>query len=97
VGGIVTFYTLFLIHFKTRRVYIAGCTPYPDSARVKQQARNFSMLLDDIDEKCRYVIPDRDNSFSGFEYPQIPAETSQVGCKSSLGERLKHYYFKKAA
>ena len=172
VGGLVTFYTLFLIHLKTRRVHIAGCTPYPDSAWVKQQARNFSMLLDDIDEKCRYVIHDRDNSFSGFdfilkaqgikivktppkapmcnafaerfvrearqtlnqiiplgqwhfrhvlksieqhhnnerphqgignqiplgfEYPQIPAEASQVGCKSSLGGLLKHYYFKKAA
>jgi hypothetical protein len=33
----------------------------------------------------------------GFEYPQIPAEASQVGCKSSLGGLLKHYYFKKAA
>lgn len=68
VGGLVTFYTLFLIHLKTRRVHIAGCTPYPDSAWVKQQARNFSMLLDDIDEKCRYVIHDRDNSFSGFDF-----------------------------
>jgi putative transposase len=171
MGGLVTFYTLFLIHLKTRRVHIAGCTPHPDSAWVKQQARNFSMLLDDIDEKCRYVIHDRDNSFAGFdfilkaegikivktppkapmcnayaerfvrearetlnkiiplgqwhfrhtlqfieqhhnkerphqgidnhiplgyEYLAAPADTSQVGCKSSLGGLLNHYY-KKAA
>lgn len=64
----MTFYTLFLIHLKTQRIHIAGCTPNPDSAWVKQQARNFSMLLDDIDEKYRYVIYDRDNSFSGFDF-----------------------------
>jgi len=66
--GLVTFYTLFLIHLKTRRVHIAECTANPDSAWVKQQARNFSMLLDDIDAKCRYVIHDRDTSFAGFDF-----------------------------
>jgi len=68
IGGLVTFYTLFLVHLKTRSVHIAGCTANPDSAWIKQQARNFSMLLDDIDEKCRYVIHDRDASFSGFDF-----------------------------
>ncbi|MGD8836167.1 MAG: hypothetical protein PVJ19_14580 [Desulfobacteraceae bacterium] len=92
---LVTFYTLFIIHLKTRRVHIAGCTPNPDSAWIKQQARNFSLLLDDIDEKCRQGIGNQIPL--GFEYPQIPAEASQVGCKSSLGGLLKHYYFKKAA
>ncbi len=68
LGGLVTFYTLFLIHLKTRRVHIAGCSANPDSAWVKQQARDFSMRLDDIDEKCRYVIHDRDASFAGFDF-----------------------------
>jgi transposase InsO family protein len=68
MGGLVTFYTLFLIHLKTRRVHIAGCTANPDSAWVKQQARNFSMRLADVDEKCRYVIHDRDASFAGFDF-----------------------------
>ncbi|MGD8845087.1 MAG: hypothetical protein PVI54_06225, partial [Desulfobacteraceae bacterium] len=57
-----------IISVKTRRVPIAGCTPYPDAAWVRQQARNFFMLLEDIDEKCRYVIHDRDNSFAGFDF-----------------------------
>jgi hypothetical protein len=68
MGGLVTFYTLFIIHLKTRRVHIAGCTPNSDSAWIKQQARNFSLALDDIDEKCRYVIHDRDSSFAGFDF-----------------------------
>jgi hypothetical protein len=68
MGGLVTFYTLFIIHLKTRRVHIAGCTPNSDSAWIKQQARNFSLALDDFDEKCRYVIHDRDSSFAGFDF-----------------------------
>jgi putative transposase len=67
-GGLVTFYSLFLIHLKTRRVHIAGCTVNPDSAWIKQQARNFSMTLTDIDENCRYIIHDRDASFAGFDF-----------------------------
>ena len=171
LGGLVTFYTLFLIHLKTRRVHIAGCTANPDTAWVKQQARNFSLHLDDIDEKCRYIIHDRDASFAGFDfilktegikivktppktpmcngfaerfvrearctlnqiiplgqwhfshvlksieqhhnkerphqgignriplgyqYPATPADIFQVGCKSSLGGLLNHYYEKAA-
>ena len=68
MGGLVTFYTLFIIHLKTRRVHIAGCTPNPGATWIKQQARNFSLALDDIDEKCRYVIRDRDSSFAGFDF-----------------------------
>jgi hypothetical protein len=106
MGGRATFYTLFFIHLKTRCVHIAGCTPYPDAVWVKQQARNFSFALDDIDDKCRYVIHDRENSFAGFDfilktegiinYPKTSANPSQVFCKSSLGGLLNHY-FKKTA
>ena len=171
MAGLVTFYTLFLLHLRTRRVHIVGCSANPDTAWVKQQARNFTMLLEDIPERCRYVIHDRDASFAGFDftlkaqgikivktppqapkcnafaerfvrearqtlnqiiplgqnhfrhvlkcieqhhnkerphqgignqiplgydYPPTPAEVSQVGCKSSLGGLLNHYY-KKAA
>ncbi len=68
LDALVTFYTLFLIHLKTRRVHIAGCTANPDSAWVKQQARNFCMFLDDIPETCCYIIHDRDASFAGFDF-----------------------------
>ncbi len=171
LAGMVTLYTLFLIHLKTRRVYICGCTPHPDAAWVKQQARNFSMHLHGIPETCRYVIHDRDASFAGFDfilkaqgikivktpprapmcnayaerfvrearqtldqlmpfgqsrfrytlkcieyhhnkdrphqgigngippgydYPETPAEVSEVGCRSLLGGILNHYYIKAA-
>jgi len=62
-GGLVTFYVLFFLHLGTRRVHIAGCTPHPKAQWTAHQARNFLMILDDIPEKCRYFIHDRDNSY----------------------------------
>src|SRR5262245_4528847 len=41
--GLVTFYTLFLIDLATRAVHIAGTTPSPDGAFMKQIARNSPM------------------------------------------------------
>ncbi len=65
--GLVTVYVLFFIHLKTRRVHIAGCTPNPNSLWIEQQARNFSMLVDESNEKCKYLIHDRDNLYLPFD------------------------------
>ncbi len=67
LGGLVTHYVLFYIHLGTRRVCIAGCTPHPNTTWVKQQARNFFMMLDDSPELCRYLIHDRDSCFLPFD------------------------------
>ena len=40
--GLITFYLLFAIHLKTRRVTFAGCTVSPDGAWMKQIARNLT-------------------------------------------------------
>ncbi len=53
MAGLVIFYTLVLIHLRTRRVLIADCSAHPDSFWVKQQARNFTMLLADTSGRCR--------------------------------------------
>ena len=65
--GLVTYYVLFFIRLESRRVHIAGFTPNPNGSWTSQQARNFSMLIDDIPEKCRYIIHDRDSSFLPFD------------------------------
>ena len=41
--GLVTFYVLFFIHLETRRVEVAGMTPHPNEAWMKQIARNVTM------------------------------------------------------
>ncbi len=41
--GLVTYYVLFFIHLESRRVEVAGITPHPNEAWMKQIARNVTM------------------------------------------------------
>jgi hypothetical protein len=67
-GGLVTYYVLFFIHVATRRVHIAGITPYPNEKWMTQIARNVTMADVGFLEKSRYLIHDRDGKFcSKFE------------------------------
>jgi hypothetical protein len=56
---LLTYYVLFFIHLETRRVNLAGFTPYPDQAWMEQQARNMTMEQ----WGCRYLLHDRDTKF----------------------------------
>ena len=62
-SGLVTYYVLFFMHLATRRVHIAGITPYPDGPWMTQVARNVTMA--DVVFLCstRYLIHDRDSKF----------------------------------
>jgi putative transposase len=65
--GLVTFYVLFFLHLGSRRLWIAGCTPQPYGTRMIQQARNFSMVVEDWILPCRYLFHDRDASFLALD------------------------------
>ena len=62
-SGLVTYYVLFFMHLATRRVHIAGITPYPDGPWMTQVVRNVTMA--DVVFLCstRYLIHDRDSKF----------------------------------
>ena len=62
-GGLVTFYLLFVMELKTRRVHFAGCTPNPNEAWMKQIARNLTDPFDGFLLGKRYVLMDRDGKF----------------------------------
>ena len=62
-GGLVTFYLLFVIELKTRRVHFAGCTPNPDARWMTQIARNLTDPDEGFLNGTRYVIMDRDAKF----------------------------------
>ncbi len=62
--GLVTYYVLFFIHLESRRVEIAGITPNPHEAWVKQIARNVTMDEWGFLEGRRYLIHDRDTKFT---------------------------------
>ena len=62
-GGLVTYYLLFVMELKTRRVHFAGCTTNPNEAWMKQIARNLTDLFDGFLLGNRIVLMDRDGKF----------------------------------
>jgi putative transposase len=61
--GLRTYYVLFFIHLESRRVNLAGFTPYADQEWMKQQARNMTMEEWGYLRGCRYLLHDRDAKF----------------------------------
>lgn len=62
-GGLVTFYLLFLIELKTRKICFAGCTTNPHEIWMKQIARNLSDEEEGFLRDKRKLIMDRDTVF----------------------------------
>jgi putative transposase len=61
--GLVIYYVLFFIHLESRRVGLAGMTPYPGQEWMEQQARNATMEEWGFLRGCRYLLHDRDTKF----------------------------------
>ena len=78
--GLVTYYVLFFIHIESRRVEVAGITPHPNEAWMKQIARNVTMDEWGFLDNCRYLIHDRDTKFT---------DSFRATVKSSHVEPLK--------
>ena len=57
------YYVLFFIHLATRRVYVAGVTPYPTEEWMIQVARNVTMAVVGFLCSSRYLVHDRDSKF----------------------------------
>lgn len=63
-GGLTTFYLLFVMELKTRRVHFAGCTPNPTEEWMQQAARELTNFEDGFLSGKRYLIMDRDPKFT---------------------------------
>ena len=63
-AGLVTYYVLFFIHVASRRVHIAGLTPYPNTAWMTQIARNVTMADAGFLSPGQYLLRDRDSKFT---------------------------------
>jgi putative transposase len=57
-------YVLAVIEHGTRRVRILGATEHPAQSWVVQQARNLLMDLDDAETSVKFILHDRDASFT---------------------------------
>ena len=58
-----TLYVLFFVEHGSRRVHLAGVTANPDSAWMRQQARN--LAIEERLASVRFLLHDRDAKFSG--------------------------------
>jgi transposase InsO family protein len=56
-------FVLFFLEVRTRKVYLAGCTPHPTSAGVTQQARNVVWAIQDGTLPVTVLVHDRDGTF----------------------------------
>ncbi len=62
--GLTTFYLLFVMELKTRRVHFAGCTTSPHESWVIQSARELTAFDDGFLNGKQYLLMDRDSKFS---------------------------------
>ena len=62
--GLVTYYVLFFMELRTRRVHIAGITPTPDGRFKLQVARNLTDAFEGFLLGKRYLILDRDGKYT---------------------------------
>lgn len=89
-GGLVTYYVLFFMHLATRKVHVAGFTPYPDEEWMTQMARNVTMVDVGFLSSHRYLIHDRDGKFCpafvdtvesvGVKSVKLPARSPNLNC-----------------
>ena len=61
--GLVTFYVLFFIQIKTRKIVLGGITAHPDSEWMAQVARNLTGWDGEL-ENAKYLIHDRDTKYT---------------------------------
>jgi putative transposase len=61
--GLVTYYTVFVIELQSRRVHVAGSTPYPDEAFVVQAMRGLVAIDGILADGC-VLLCDRDRKWS---------------------------------
>ncbi len=58
------FFVLFFINIRTRKIYIAGITQYPDQEWVNKHAQSIIPFLSDNKSDKKLLIRDRDKKFS---------------------------------
>jgi putative transposase len=62
--GLVTYYTVFVIELHSRRVFVAGSSPYPNEGFVIQTTRDMANAIDGVVARGCVLICDRDRKWS---------------------------------
>jgi len=70
-------YVLFFIELGSRRVHFAGCTPHPSRLWVTQQARQLTWMFSERADAIRFLIRDRDHTFTPVSMQSFEATASR--------------------
>ena len=70
--GLITYYTLFVIDLRSRRVHVAGSTPTPDAWFMAQAARRLTDAVDGFLASHQVLICDRDSKWTDGLPPHRP-------------------------
>ena len=82
-GGLVTYYLLFVMDIKTRRVHFAGCTMSPGEVWMKQVARELTNYEEGFLNGHRYLLMDRDTKFCNSSVSCLnPPASNACDCPS---------------
>jgi len=86
--GLIRYFVLFVIDLESRRVEIAGISPQPCDAWMRQMARNLTDPVDGFLRLARFLIHDRDPLFSasfratlaavGVDTVKLPAKSPNL-------------------
>ena len=94
--GLITYYLLFVMELKTRRVHLAACTATLGDDFMKQVARNLTDPFDGFLKDRKYILMDRDANFSsGFRsiLQNAGAEPVRLPAKSpNLNSYLERFH-----
>jgi putative transposase len=71
-------YVLFFIELGSRRVHLAGCTPHPTAVWAAQCARQLTWTISERAEPFRFLIRDRDRTFTKAFDEVFRSEAIQV-------------------
>jgi len=81
------YYVLFVIEIHSRVVHVLGVTTNPNGPWVTQGARNFAAELEDTGRRFRFLIRDRDSTFTAsFDevFTSIGTETIRTPVRSPM-------------
>ena len=62
--GLITYYTLFVLDLRSRRVHVVGSTPTPDAGFMAQAARRLTDAVDGFLASHQVLICDRDSKWT---------------------------------
>jgi len=90
-AGLKDYFILFFINVATRRVFVSGMTPTPDSIWMAHQARGIAMHFQDQPIKPTYVLRDGDKKFTAEFCSVLESEGLEVKRVGPMAPNMNAY------